>query len=83
MEMMTSKEAAAYIGVSLSTLRRYVHEEGLPVLRFPGRRKWIFRKDLIDEWIYQRSQPSIYINGVKQQKQDKDNGYGKLRVLIP
>lgn len=83
MEIMTSKEAAAYIGVSLSTLRRYVHEEGLPVLRFPGRRKWIFRKDLIDEWIYQRSQPSIYINGVKQQKQNKDNGYGKLRVLIP
>lgn len=85
MEIMTSKEAAAYIGVSLSTLRRYVHEEGLPVLRFPGRRKWIFRKDLIDEWVYQRSQPSIYINGVKhdQHDQDKNNGYGKLRVLIP
>ena len=83
MEMMKSKEAAAYIGVSLSTLRRYVHEEGLPVLRFPGRRKWIFRKDLIDDWVHQRSQPSIYTNGVQQQKQDKDNGYGKLRVLIP
>jgi excisionase family DNA binding protein len=78
METMTTKEAAAYIGVSVNTLRKYVHEEGLPVLRFPGRRKWVFRKDLIDDWIYRRSQPVI-INDPRQENKD----YGKLRVLYP
>jgi len=74
---MTSKEAAEYIGVSINTLRKYVHEHGLPVLRFPGRRKWIFRKDLIDEWIEKRSNPQIYVNDEPVQE------YGKLRVLRP
>lgn len=74
---MTTKEAAEYIGVSINTLRKYVHEEGLPVLKFPGRRKWIFRKDLIDQWVEQRSQPVIY-NYNEPVKE-----YGKLRVLLP
>lgn len=74
---MTSKEAAEYIGVSINTLRKYVHENGLPVLRFPGRRKWIFRKDLIDEWIEERSKPQIYVNDEPVEE------YGKLRVLRP
>ena len=73
---MTTKEAAEYIGVSVNTLYRYVHEEDLPVLRFPGRRKWIFRKDLIDDWIYKRSQPYI------ANKPNTDE-YGKLRILKP
>lgn len=79
MQTMTTKEAAEYLGVSLNTLRRYVHEEGLPVLRFPGRRKWIFRKDLIDKWVEHRSQPEIYINN----EPVKEKEYGKLRVLLP
>lgn len=76
---MTSKEAALYIGVSINTLRKYVHEEGLPVLRFPGRRKWVFRKDLVDGWIEKRSQPEI-INNSETNKQQQ---YGKLRILSP
>lgn len=74
---LTSKEAADYIGVSINTLRKYVHEEGLPVLRFPGRRKWLFRKDLIDKWIEERSTPQIYVNNEPVKE------YGKLRVLRP
>jgi len=75
MQIMTTKEAAEYLGVCVNTLRKYVHEEGLPVLRFPGRRKWIFRKDLIDEWVERRSKPEI-IN-------EPPKDYGKLRVLLP
>jgi len=45
------------------------------VLRFPGRRKWIFRKDLIDQWVERRSQPEI----INEPQKD----YGKLRVLLP
>lgn len=74
---MTTKQAAEYIGVSVNTLRKYVHEEGLPVLKFPGRRKWIFRKDLIDDWVAKRSQPDVYINNEPVKE------YGKLRVLLP
>jgi len=75
MQTMTTKEAAQYLGVCVNTLRKYVHEEGLPVLRFPGRRKWIFRKDLIDQWMERRSQPEI----INEPQKD----YGKLRVLLP
>lgn len=77
---MDSKETAEYIGVHVNTLRKYVHEEGLPVLQFPGRRKWVFRKDLVDAWVYERSQPRI-INEPKKKRQDSE--YGKLRILMP
>lgn len=77
MKTMTTKEAAKYIGVSVNTLRRYVHEEGLPVLRFPGRRKWLFRKDLIDKWIEERSTPQVYVNNEPVRE------YGRLRILTP
>ena len=76
---MTSKETASYIGVSINTLRTYVHEENLPVLQFPGRRKWVFRKDLVDEWIERRSIPEI----INEPRQASNNDYGKLRVLTP
>lgn len=75
---MTSKETASYIGVSINTLRKYVHQEDLPVLKFPGRRKWVFRKDLVDEWVEKRSQPEI-INDPRK----KELNYGRLRILQP
>ncbi|GKV56011.1 hypothetical protein NCCP2222_19580 [Sporosarcina sp. NCCP-2222] len=79
METMTTKEAAAHIGVCVNTLRKYVHEEELPVLRFPGRRKWTFRKDLVDEWVKKRSQPEVVVMSAERTPKD----YGKLRVLTP
>ncbi|MEK3935976.1 helix-turn-helix domain-containing protein [Sporosarcina sp. FSL W7-1349] len=81
MRTMTSKEAADHIGVSLNTLRKYVHEEGLPVLRFPGRRKWTFREDLVDEWVLERSQPEVVV--MTKPEDEKPKEYGKLRVLVP
>ncbi|WP_200411951.1 helix-turn-helix domain-containing protein [Virgibacillus salexigens] len=76
---MNSKETAAYIGVSVNTLRKYVHEERLPVLRFPGRRKWVFRKDLVDEWVEKRSIPQI----MNYEENNKPNQYGQLRIMRP
>lgn len=76
---MDSEKCAEYIGVHVNTLRKYVHEEGLPVLKFPGRRKWIFRKDLVDAWIYEKSMPEV----VNPPSEDKKKDYGKLRVLKP
>lgn len=77
---MDSKETAAYIGVSVNTLRKYVHEENLPVLRFPGRRKWVFRKDLVDDWVRKRSIPQIM--NYEENKQQRGQ-YGQLRVMKP
>lgn len=81
MQHMDTRECADYLGVHYNTVRRYVHEEGLPVLKFPGRNKWIFRKDLVDAWIFERSQPEM-INAPSD-KSGHDDSYGKLRVLIP
>lgn len=82
MEHMTSNECADYLRVHVNTLRKYVNEEGLPVLRFPGRRAWTFRKDLVDAWVYERSQPEIVTskNGVKYAEKPYN---GKLKVMIP
>lgn len=76
---MTTKEVAEYIGVSVGTVRSYVHKEGLPVLRFAGRSKWVFRKDLVDEWVEVRSIHQV----VNVSKERKVEGYGQLRVLSP
>lgn len=81
MEIMTTKEVSEYIGVSVATARKYVHEAGLPVLRFPGRRKWVFRKDLVDKWIEERSMPEVV--NMSQERNDVTESYGKLRVLAP
>lgn len=79
-EHMDTKQCANYIGVHPNTLRKYVHEEKLPVLRFPGRRKWVFRKDLVDDWIYRRSMPEV-VNDPSEGQVKKE--YGQLRILHP
>ena len=79
MEMMSTKEVAEYLGVSVNTVRKYVNEFGMPVLKFPGMRKWVFRKDLIDQWVEERSKPTIYVNN----QPVEENEYGKLRTLRP
>lgn len=82
MEHMTTQECADYIKVHVNTIKRYVHEEGLPVLRFPGRRRWTFRKDLVDAWVYERSQPKVYVKD-KEVKYAENIERGKLRVMMP
>lgn len=86
--MMSTKEAAEYIGVTPATVRQYVHENELPVLKFPGRKKWMFRKDLIDQWIEEQSTPQVFVNGspIKEKElfqQPVNSTYGKLRMLKP
>lgn len=82
MEHMNTKECAEYLGVHYNTVRRYVHEEGLPVLKFPGRTRFIFRKDLVDEWVYERSQPEVVIKPMAKRR-ERNEDHGKLRVLMP
>lgn len=78
---MSTEEVAKMLGVSINTVRRYVNEYGLPVLKFPGLRKWVFREDLVEEWFLKHSQPEVYVNNQPVKEESKE--YGKLRVLLP
>lgn len=88
---MTSQEAADYIGISVNTLRKYVHENGLPFLCLPGRKKWLFKKKFIDEWLEINSKPITYVYDRPSQlfeenqidQKVKKAGYGQLRILEP
>lgn len=81
MEHMTTQEVAEYLKVSVSTIQRFVHEEGMPVLRFPGRRAWSFRKDLVDAWTYEMSKPKNI--GVSEEMSEVNQFNNKVRVMIP
>lgn len=77
---MDINEVAEYLKVHRNTIYKYVHHHNMPVLKFPGRNKMIFRKDLVDEWVLRQSQPEVYVNGESKGKAEE---YGKLRVLMP
>lgn len=83
MEYMTTEEVAKYLKVHPNTIKRYVKEEGMPVLKFPGKRnKLIFRKDLVDAWVYEMSQPRVYVKG-REVKYDEKATMNKIRVMLP
>ena len=52
-EVMSIKEAAAYLGVSADTLYKYVAEEKLPAFKLGNR--WKFKKSLLDQWMSEKS----------------------------
>lgn len=88
--MMSTQQAAEYVGVTAATIRQYVHESKMPVLKFPGRKKWLFRKDLIDQWIEEQSTPQVFVETkpLVQFEPDVDRRFtnknnGKLKVLLP
>ena len=47
--LMNLDELAKYIGVSNTTVYRYLKQEKLPAIKIG--RLWKFRKEKIDEWI--------------------------------
>ncbi|WP_142248032.1 helix-turn-helix domain-containing protein [Alkalihalobacterium alkalinitrilicum] len=72
---LDTKEAAEYLGVHVDTVRRWVHKEGLPVLKLAGGRKWLFKIEYIDKWMEKKMD-------IDQQFEEKfEEDYGKLRVL--
>lgn len=74
---LTTKEAAEYLGVCAATVRRYVHEQGLPVLKFRDGRKWLFKREYIDRWMEKRMDIDA------QFEEQYEQEYGTLRVLRP
>lgn len=77
---MDINEVSDYLKVHKNTIYKYVHQHNMPVLKFPGRNKMVFRKDLVDQWVEKQSQPQVYVN---DQPVETVQEYGKLRILQP
>lgn len=50
--VMTAKEAAEYLGLSLPTLYRYIWQDKIPCFRLGNR--WRFQREILDQWIHER-----------------------------
>jgi excisionase family DNA binding protein len=48
-DVMTKQQAAAYLHISVPTLERWMRAGLLPVVKLPGRRRVLFRKDALDQ----------------------------------
>lgn len=55
--ILTVREVAAYLRMSEAKVYRLVKERRLPVVRIG--KSWRFRKDLLDEWLSQRTESSL------------------------
>jgi len=51
-QIMTTKEAAKYLGIHLVTLYRLIKKGEIPSFRIGG--LWRLKKDLLDEWILKK-----------------------------
>jgi putative molybdopterin biosynthesis protein len=56
-ELLTTKDLAEYLRVNENQIYRLIKEKKLPATRITG--KWLFPKDLIDEWISANARKSL------------------------
>jgi excisionase family DNA binding protein len=52
-EVMDIRAASEYLGISMGTLYRYVHEEKIPAFKLGNR--WRFKKSILDRWMERQS----------------------------
>ena len=56
-EMLTTKEVAEYLSINEKQVYRLIKEKKIPSTRITG--KWLFPKNLIDEWIMSDAKNSV------------------------
>ena len=59
--IMTVHEVAQYLRMSDTKVYRLVKAKQIPVARIG--KTWRFRKDLLDEWLSQRTEASLKVDG--------------------
>ncbi len=59
-EMLTTKEVAEYLSINEKQVYRLIKEKKIPATRITG--KWLFPKNLIDEWIMASARESVSIS---------------------
>ena len=68
-EMFTTKEVAEYLSINEKQVYRLIKEKKIPATRITG--KWLFPKNLIEEWIMSNARESV--EGVKHPKNSPEN----------
>jgi len=58
-EMFTTKEVAEYLSINEKQVYRLIKEKKIPATRITG--KWLFPKNLIDEWVINSAKESVNI----------------------
>jgi excisionase family DNA binding protein len=58
-EMFTTKEVAEYLSINEKQVYRLIKEKKIPATRITG--KWLFPKNLIDEWVITSAKESVNI----------------------
>lgn len=56
-EMLTTKEVAEYLSINEKQVYRLIKDRKIPATRITG--KWLFPKNLIDEWIMMSARESV------------------------
>ncbi len=65
--MLTTKEVAEYLSINEKQVYRLIKEKKIPATRITG--KWLFPKELIDEWIMNSARESVRLT-TKQNTQE-------------
>lgn len=60
-EMLTTKEVAEYLSINEKQVYRLIKDKRIPATRITG--KWLFPKNLIDEWIVNSARESVIVPG--------------------
>ena len=59
-EMLTTKEVAEYLSINEKQVYRLIKDKKIPATRITG--KWLFPKNLIDEWVTASARESVTIS---------------------
>src|SRR5512138_1903353 len=59
-EMLSTKEVAEYLSINEKQVYRLIKEKKIPATRITG--KWLFPKNLIDEWVMNSARESVSIS---------------------
>lgn len=62
-EMFNTKEVAEYLSINEKQVYRLIKDKRIPATRVTG--KWLFPKNLIDEWVMTSARESVSISAKK------------------
>jgi len=85
-EIMTEKQLAEYLKVSIYTVRRMRLSEGLPTLKFDNMRAILFYRPAVEDWLRSRSQPWDRDKDAEDtvfEAEKKGNGRQKFSGMAP
>ncbi len=68
-EMFTTKEVAEYLSINEKQVYRLIKDKRIPATRITG--KWLFPKNLIDEWVMKSARESVTISTKRSAPDDQ------------